>query len=492
MNSRDTRVLSILKHWRFFKLPENAVQQCEGEGDVCKCGRKARCIHIPIKTPDDSDNTIDQTYTSEIVSYMLKYQLFFEVFSLLNRQMVMYMMMYCKETRRQYGKNVIVAFKGGNAFTLLFFAFVHALRVQNLKESVVELYNILKINDMDFEVFTDESFKNFFDVVDIAKLSTISLYDVRDSLLKSNVFSKITTYSDGSHANRAVKSDQVIVPVDNTPPTCPRCNTMVMPVPSILRSNQKQWYRPDIALCSVDEGSSSSPSVKPRCNTNLPISYNGTLKRLFGADVILLRMKKALRTSKNESQTAEIYDIAVPTRKDPIHRRMMQEKHKKWFYKTNDNDSIHVISPYYMYYSLRHTFFMEDIPPWKIFKLEKKLDRMIICLIMVAMIDENHDREYVMNELLRCARMLSSSQSVSNSKVLSYPFREFMSDLQKAFKTFGQDKVFIQTTIDRLTALHHIFTHKCRFCSSRISQAQFQKHLKYDLVLRFMGKLVNI
>jgi hypothetical protein len=128
------------------------------------------------------------------------------------------------------------------------------------------------------------------------------------------VFRGLVKYSDGCDAVSGAKSDNVIFPTDVKAPKCPQCNTMVLPVPSVLRSMHKTWYNP----------------VRTSQYSNMPISQNGTLGRLFGADVILLRLRKVAKQVDGRGERkggyAKIYDIAIPLHKDPIHTVYLEAK----------------------------------------------------------------------------------------------------------------------------------------------------------------------
>jgi hypothetical protein len=200
---RDPIISAVASKWRFFKVPADIVKQCRSNqrnSDVCSCGTKAKCYDMPVRAPDSDDNVVDQTYTTELVRHLLGLNGgdgYFEVFKLLNDHIVSYMRRYCQETSRKYGRDLIVAFKGGNVFSVLFLAFIDSLSVQ--APGLIDKYSkYIKINDLDFEVFArNEAFKNIFDVMDVAKIAAMS------TVRRANVF-------DGAEMHRVPGTGQVL------------------------------------------------------------------------------------------------------------------------------------------------------------------------------------------------------------------------------------------------------------------------------------------
>lgn len=434
-------MLSTVEEWKFFRLPqEQLIKSCKGTDKVCPCGKKAKCIDMDLKTP--TNNSIDSTYTEELVTHMLDSGTYLPVFRVMNDHLTTYMRKYCESKGKViYGRDVIVSLKGGTVFSILAIAFLSSIKVERISEFVRNHSQMMKINDIDFEVFV----KNPSDTPTVIKLSAMALYDVRATLLRTGVLSSLEEFSDGSRANDRLSSDNIVLPISKSPPKCRQCNTLLLPVPSVLRSKGNKWYRPDWL---------DGPEGSGRTATNLPISSNETLKRIFGAEVVLFRMRKAvINNTPSAGSYAEIYDIAIPLHGDPIHNVILKNHRYPWFVRS-EKDDMYMCSPRYMYYTLRHTFFLEDIPPWQILKMEKKLARLVFCLIMVACVEEKRSVSTVLEACHRCCNSLLPTQHdlIKNKKVaknglLFFPFDEFVRDVKTSFEKFGYNQDFAEKII---------------------------------------------
>jgi hypothetical protein len=80
---------------------------------------------------------------------------------------------------------------------------------------------------------------------------------------------------------------------------------------------------------------------------------------------------------------------------------------------------------------------MEDLPPWKTFKIEKKLGRLVICLVMVALVDSQASVSSIRNAVASLRDGLRANRPVA-ADTLVYPFDEFQTDLLRAIRTYGR------------------------------------------------------
>ena len=435
--------IDVLKKWRFFHISNDAFKQCVPTSKGCMCGPKARCFTMNTEAPT---GTGDDEFVRELVERRVLYPMF----HLLDTHLTSYLHRYCKATGKRYGRDVVLSLKGGNVFAILMHAFLKCMR-RDMSILTDIFADACRLGDLDFEVCGDLDNN---EVRDVAKLSAMALYDVRISLQETVM----------SHLRRK-KSDNVVMSVDNGPKSCPQCNVLFMPVPSVLRSVEGAWYRPETVFGELTQ-----------TMTSLPISYNTTLKRLFGADVILLRMKAVV----GEKQ-GEIYDISIPFHTDPIHAHLM--KHScTWFFKTTDE--VHIASTRYFLYTLRHTFFLENIAVWNVFKLAKKMVRYILCLIMVCVIDEKHTLEDALDACRITADILADRYESSLSHVK--PFDEFLQDMKNTVEQFG-DNVEFRREIAGLfeaiaTRLHGDY-------NGTVTKREFQKHLNVRATVTLFDRL---
>lgn len=426
------KIDDVLQEWKFFNIStERLAQECRGAQKVCACGPKAKCIQMELGAP--TANSIDNTYTQELVEHMIDQDTYLPVLNVMNRHLTNYFRSYCEESGREYGKNLILSLKGGTVFSILVVGFLKAIKFRRPSSFVDRYFPMMKINDIDFEVFTDDTF-DFSDIMKVAKLSVMAMYDVRSSLISSGVLHRLQKFSDGSDANHRLHSDNIVTPVTKPPPKCRHCNTLVMPVPSVLRSSDKKWYRPDW----------TGGDKHQRALTNLPISANHTLKRIFGADVLLFRMRKAVRNATPSAGSfAEIYDIAVPFHRDPIHKVLLSNSRRRWFVHSK-RDDLYMCSAHYMYYTLRHTLFLENVAPWNVLKVEKKLARLVFCLIMVSVVEEKRSVPATLKACADAGRALSSDDDTPLQTGF-FPIDEFIDDVRNSFKKFGHHHGMIQT-----------------------------------------------
>lgn len=368
-------------------------------------------MKLNIDGPKDAD--VDNSHTEQLTRHLLRVRNgegYVRLMTLLHDHLRGYMQQYCRDMGRRFSSQLVLAAKGGNVFSALFCAFFDCLlSPQRTDALLTDHAALVHINDLDFEVFTDSSFR-FAEIMDVAKLSAMALCDVRSSLVESPLLRK-AEFSDG--LSPQPRSDSVVVPVDKPPAGCTAgCNTLYMPVPSVLYSNEQAWYRPDGG----------------RDATLFPISCNHTLKRLFGAEVVLLRMKMAL----GHGASAEVYDIAVPLHRDPIHRHMLADRRQTWFLK--DSAGVQLASTHYMYYTLCYTLFEEGIAPWNTFKVDKKLQRLILCIVFCSVIDQSCPIPHVREACLTIAKDPVSRHNAS----LPQHFAQFRRDIWRAATQHGK------------------------------------------------------
>lgn len=430
-----------LREWRFVDAMDDvAHQQCQrvarrGKSDknkrqMCECGAFTKCHEMDTVRSAAARQHEDgkPSATDQFVEYIATSGKFLPVVRLLGDHLRAYMAAFCKESALEYGTDVVVCLKGGNAFSMLTVAFVTAAGHADLDAFVGRNVDVLRLGDIDFDVFLGARAQRH--AGDVALLMAMALYDVRWALSKSGVLDGLT-YSNGAGVADAPRSDTIVTQIDGRAPRqCPRCNTYITAVPSVLRSKKNKWYRPD-------GGGGGDATGK----THLPISLNNTLKRSVGADVVLMRIKNFCRNR----DAAEIYDVAMALPGDPMHESILaQSAGRALFLKCRaqgGEDVLHISGPYSTYHALRHTFFFEDPAPWEVFKRAKKIKRMAFAMAFVAVHDGGATVRSGIEQCLACAEALADPEK-RGGLALVFPFDEFVADTVRAVRTRGDNPAF--------------------------------------------------
>jgi hypothetical protein len=290
----------------------------------------------------------------------------------------------CQAALSAYGKDVLLAVKGGNAFA------AHFSSLFGKHTRACEQW--ASIGDLDFEVHLDSPTPAR--VREACKVVTAVLYFVRAWLLQQEQSAPVVEGDAamrellGASSSQEVRlhpdgraSDNVVIlkapeSVDDRGEECRRdCAMLYMPVPCVLRyrdrarSEGSQWLMPSGG------------------NTNYPISYNQSLNGEDRSDVTLLRLRRAARVAVgsdcNITAYAEVIDVTVAGERDAKHVLMRQRPGDAvWF---EEVAGFRVLSLYGLYHDLVITLFLDAARPypWTVYKYTKRVGRLLwVCAMM--------------------------------------------------------------------------------------------------------------
>lgn len=240
----------------------------------------------------------------------------------------------CTARSLVYGRDVFLAFKGGNVMRLVLTDVLSRLppAIQG------EWADLMQIGDMDFEVFINDATEQM--VRDTTVLMLYVLYSFRGFMEKegwvlhadAEAHSAMTTVVPATTALSAEgfqthSDDNITVPYTLRD----GCDLLFVPVKSVLmhqpnRDTRARW---------IESGVRSDTPLSISLNKSVSIGVVQKKGVAPEADIVLMRIKHGLRLTAGDrcygKATGEVIDVSIPTNNDRMHRIKSQDKSIQWF-----------------------------------------------------------------------------------------------------------------------------------------------------------------
>jgi hypothetical protein len=280
----------------------------------------------------------------------------------------------------RYGRDVFLAFKGGNIFRMLFEAASRALGM-----SVAEWPDLLGLSDLDFEVHLKEGGKQ--QVREVSVLMAVAMMSVREYLIERlppwtpSVEELGVENLRGATLGAARQADSIVLPAQGEP-TCASCDTVYAAVPTVLTKHRgsggrRTWYK-----TGTYRGSACP----------LPITYNLTLSRNFRglADAELLRIRRCVgvtRGSCSRTCTAELFDLSITGNEDVKHLRMQADHGFSWFRRLSvDGRRVWAPSLRNLFEDIQITLMVTNARPWEAPRYQKRVARWVWVAVLLELV----------------------------------------------------------------------------------------------------------
>lgn len=421
------------------------------------CGKRSRCFQTHIQ--DGASETIKQRMDGVATKIFVRQNLlnqerFGTFLHSFNAAATNLLKQLCTARSLVYGKDVVLAFKGGNVMRLVLMGVLDKLPAPVRDEWV----DLMQIGDMDFEVFIDNATELM--VRDTTVLMLYVLYSFRVFMeaggwtmkpdagaLEAMISVVPAVTSLVTHGYVVHSQDSITVPYTLSE----GCDLLFVPVNSVLRSQDNkrdklQWLQTD-----------SVPDTALNISMNRSLSFGVQHKKGVApeADIVLLRMKHGLRVvidaKCGAKATAEVIDVSIPTNRDRMHRIKSQDKKVSWFTLYEfvlDGRTIQVHAPSLDNFVLDLHMFMFVLSefPWFDPKQAKRMKRYFWFCTMLRS-QQGASPATIDVELASVARVLltlTSSPSASGSKVTSSlarrtaPWAELLSQMEATRTRAGE------------------------------------------------------
>lgn len=381
---------------------------CQGGKQSCRCGVKAQCFNSTASdTVEPIRVLLDKAVTA---AYMSQFDLdpamlmkLFEAFYVTGTRVLE---VYASMNGLTYGKDVILIFKGGNVFRMMFESVLHELSADQMCSACKEWTELLGVSDLDFDVYLHKSTPErvrevtliMAVVMDAARVSlqdAMSAWNPTSEHLAPVTEVLATTGMDMStfkFETDSLQSDSVIAPLTSRDPSaasgadiCATCNTLFMPVPHVLRqrsNGQLTWFR-----------------TMPGNGTPFPMSLNRTLGNLYKTVKVnanLLRIRRSVTIHLENCKkrcAAEVYDLTIAYPDDFKHQLIAASPGIDWFqkvtYKREDGSEGAMWTPslWHFFEDLFITMFVTNTRPWLANRLEKRIGRWAWMAAMLSLVE---------------------------------------------------------------------------------------------------------
>jgi hypothetical protein len=372
------------------------LSQTEDNSGMCKCGDKAICFWMPEDSNNDTKAELDGGATRAFLTWMQREGHLGKVFESFRVTMETVIMEYAKARGLVYGRDIVFYFKGGNVLKWMLKTLFDKLELDTAL--IQEKWNdLLQLGDLDFEIHLQDP--NERRIREVCILIGVTLTSIRRNYEKflpewkpeisdlAKIEEVLSTHV--QLETSSTRSDSVVGTIndvsDGMQSDCKKCQLLYMPVPRILRVQDKQtnkwfWY----GLNS--EGANDGCGLQ----TRFPISYNLTLGLNFKGhtDARLLRLRRGaevLTSGCRHRVSAEVIDVSVPGPLDAKHK-IMHNSGKlldAWFMKVNyetfenKHATLYVPTLENLMEDLIVTLFVTNARPWLASRMQKRLSRWV-------------------------------------------------------------------------------------------------------------------